>query len=813
MKSSKYIFISFVLLFFGVIFYSCQKFEKATFDHPTYGFVSWKPAPTWEETLLTGNGIIGAMVYGNPHDETIIVNHALLHMPVRTPLPPINQASRLSKIRQLLDEGKYEEAAMIPVEQSFIEGYEEKHWIDPFVPFCNIRINMQPGNIKDYSRMVDFETGEAKVQWWQDGNLYQRRVFSSRADSMLVMSIKGSEKINLSLALQQHPIAWDQREFVTGAIKNTEVGIEENYLTYRTEFVHKWEDNPEGFEGAAKVFAPGGNISSQNSEMIIENADEVLVLMSVKPNYNYENSLIPNIKLSLEDKQTDYKSLLNAQKKVHGELFNRIKLDLGGKNDDCLQSEAFVHQARTEGTNPSMIQKQFNAARYNIISSAGINPPTLQGIWSGTWTPPWSSGFTHDGNVETAIASLLIGNTPELMQAYLNYHERMMPYYRDNAKRMFNARGIIVPAHSSSHGWNIHFDEKWCLSFWTGGAGWTAGILYDYYLYTKDKELLKNRIYPFMKETAWFYEDFLFLGKDGKYVFSPSYSPENTPANKNSQAVIDATMDVMIAKEVLRNSIEAGKLIGEDEEQIKIWEEMLKRMPEYRINKDGELAEWLPGQMKENHNHRHVSHLYSLFLMIDPDFKENPELMDAALKVVEQRLEHRRNLKGGEMVFGLAQLGMVAANLQNKDLTAEIIELISRYFWAPQLATYHNPGNLFNMDVSGGFPKVVMRALAYSEPGMVRLLPALPDSWKNGSIKGMALRGNIEMEQLKWNESNIEVTFTASYDQSVKVELPEKYEEITASVDGSIVYESDNKDTFIIKLKANKPDNVKIVLN
>jgi alpha-L-fucosidase 2 len=760
------------------------------FNIPEHGFVSWKPAPNWEDALLSGNGTIGTMVFGEPHDETIIVNHALNHMPLRVPLLPIDQASRMAEIRALLAERKYAEAAQIPVEQSLIEGYEEMHWIDPFVPLCNIRMVMEPGNISDYVRMVDFETGEAKVQWQQNGEMFQRSLFVSRADSVIVMCISGTAAINMELFLRQHPIAWDQSSYVNSAIKSATATATDDYLTYQTFFHHQYDGIPQGFESVARVITKGGTHQAVDGRLVIKNAEEVLVVMAVEPNYDESQSLIDNMKSDLASKGGDYEHLLSAQKVTHGELFNRVRLTLGDGAESDLQSEALVVRAR-QGSTPAIIQKQFDAARYNIISSTGTNPPTLQGIWSGTWTPPWSSGFTHDGNVEVAVSHLLSANTPELMKAYLDYHERMVPYYRVNAQRLFGTRGIHVPAHSSSHGYNIHYDKTWTLTLWSGGAGWTSSILYDYYLYTGDKALLKNRIYPFMKESAWFYEDFLIVGEDGKYLFSPSYSPENNPGNSPSQLVVNATMDVMIAKELLRNCIEAGKIVGETSAQIRKWEDML--------------AEYF----EENHSHRHVSQLYSLFERIDPDFKENQLLIEAALKTVEARMEHRRRAGGGEMVFGLAQLGMVAANTEQAELTGEIIDLMSRYYWAPSLATYHNSGNLFNMDMSGGFPAVILRSLAYSEPGLVKLLPALSPDWESGAVEGMALRGQIVINRLSWTKTGIEVVLTSAIDQQIEMLAP-SLQSFESSQKRSVSIVKGRRDALNVQLKAGEQQKISV---
>lgn len=786
-------------IFFIVFLVGCRS-PHQHFEHPRQGFVSWKPAPAWEDALLSGNGTMGVMVFGNTHEETIIVNHALHYLPMWIPQQPIDQASRLREIRSLLAGGKYREAARVPQEQSMIEGYGEKKWIDPFVPFCNINISMPPGDVKNYIRMVDFSTGEAKTEWEQNGRLMQRSVFVSRSDSIIAVRICGSDKVSASLALNRHPVPWDQWDIINGAIRDVQTSAHDGFLTYTTEFRRQWDGIPDGFEGVARVISSGGEVKYEGDRMIIGDADEILLLMRVVPNYNYEQSRVNELKNDLVSLPTDYKELLSNHKKVHGDLFNRVKLDIGKNDKADMQSENLVLQARRE-TSPSIIEKQFDAARYNIISSTGTNPPNLQGIWSGTWTPPWSSGFTHDGNVEVAVSSLLPSNTPELMKAYMEYHERMMPYYRDNARRLFGCRGIALPAHSSTHGWNIHFDEEWCLTFWTGGAGWASGILYDYFLYTGDEAYLKHHIYPFMKESALFYENFLFVGDNGKYVFSPSYSPENTPANSNAQAVVNATMDVMIAKELLRNCIEAGKIVGEEETLIAKWEKMLTRMPAYRINEDGALAEWLPENLKDNYKHRHVSHLYALYEIIAPEFKNNPELMAAAREAIERRMVHRRRENGGEMAFGLAQMGMIAANLGNSDIAGEIINWISRYYFTPSLGTYHNSGNLFNMDVSGGFPAVVMRTLAYSEPGLIKLLPALPDDWKKGSLEGMALRGQILMNNLSWDDNGIEVKLTSAIDQKVLLKVQHAYKNIHISVSEAIIKENHKKGTVLLNMK------------
>jgi alpha-L-fucosidase 2 len=754
-----------------VFFITFHLAEGQFFNKPERGFVSWLPARSWEEALLAGNGTIGAMVMGRPHDETIILNHGLLYLQANDPIKPIDQASRLNEIRQLLLEGKYEEATKIPVEISKEEGYDGTRWTNPFMPAFDIHLEIEPSNIVDYARSVNFQTGEATVYWEDGSGKFQRKLFVSRSDSIVVMSIKGTGKVNCRIEFAMRPYEWSQRQFVRDAIEEPKINASDHWLTYRGSFKKRWEGSMHGYEGVGKVVLKGGSISVENNQIVIKESDQVLLLVRLEPNYNWEYSLVERMKKYLNAVSSDYEVLLDRNIKVHGEMFNRVKLDLGGGEDLLLDSEVLVLKARRK-VSPAIIEKLFDASRYNILCATGVNPPNLQGIWNGNWTPPWSSDFTHDGNVPVAISSFLCANMPELMLSYFNYHDRMLSYYRDNTRRLYGCRGIHIPSHTSTDGWDIHFSETWCLTFWTAAAGWAASFYYDYFLYTGDKTFLKERAYPFMKEAVLFYQDFLTIGNNGKYVFNPSYSPENNPTNSNSQACINATMDIMVAKQLLRNCIEAAKLLKKDKEQVRKWQDMLLKMPDYEVNEDGVLREWLWPGLEENYGHRHISHLYGLYELIDPDFSGNSRLILSAKRAIEKRMKVRRKENGGQMVFGLAQMSYIAANLGDSETVAELINWMAGQYWTNSLASFHNPGNLFNMDLSGGFPAAIIRALCYSESGFVFLFPALPSSWLKGSIEGILLRGQIEVKSLKWDGNDISLVFSSKIKQNITLKFP-----------------------------------------
>ena len=770
--------------------------ESDVFKTPERGFASWLPAPTWEHALLSGNGTMGAMVFGNPHEETIILNHSSLYLPQQKSDHPIDQASRLAEIRKLMLEGKFDDATKIPVEIRKQQGYSDER--DPFIPAFDLYVSQQAGNITRYNRTVDFETGEAAVNWQDTNGTFQRKLFVSRTDSVIVLSIKGTAKINASLRFEHRPVEWQQWSFVgnhVGEMKSTAEGA---WLTYRSSFKKKYPGSLEGYEGVGRFVVKGGSFETIGNTITVKDADEVLLLIRITPNYTIAQSAIDKLKHQLLTLSSDYAQLLKAHVKIHGELFNRSKLDLNGSTEDrALYSEEIILKSQTQ-VPLAMVEKVYDAGRYNILSSTGNNPSNLQGLWSGTWSAPWTSGFTNDGNLPVAISGLLSTNMPELIDAFFRYHENLINDYRLSAKTLYNCRGIHIPAQTTTSGWETDFGERWCLTFWTGAAGWAGEYFYDYYLYTGDKKFLASRAYPFMKESALFYEDFLTTDSNGKLIFNPSYSPENNPGNSESQAAPNATMDVMIAKQLLRNCIQAATILKTDPDKIKTWQSMLAKMPAYEVASDGSLREWLWPGLTENHRHRHISHLYALYDVLDPDFKNNEALLKAATKVIDEHMKFRIAEQGGEMAFGLSLMAATTAHLRDTERTHQMLQWLSSKYWSTGFGSFHNVRSLFNTDISGGIPYVITQMLTYSEPGSLVLFPALPAEWRQGSIEGVLLRGQIEIKKLAWTETGVQLILQTPKEQYIKITSPRNFK--TCTVSNKLVKKSkDNSYSLTLK--------------
>ncbi|MCF7674433.1 MAG: glycoside hydrolase N-terminal domain-containing protein, partial [Akkermansiaceae bacterium] len=716
---------------------------------PDRGFVSRQPAASWEQALVTGNGIQGAMVYGVPDQETIILNHGRLYLPLHPPLPPPDTASRLPELRRLMAEEKFQQAAEQVVTIADQAGYGGKRWTDPFIPACDLTLS-QPasGTTTAYQRSVDFASGVAAVEWHDDRGGFARRVFVSRADNVIALSLTGPGKgaVDCQLELSTRPAAgqggWGaERMFQTG-IKDTTAAAGGGFLTYRADFRRSWPGSLQGYEVTARVITTGGSTTTDGGSIHISGADEVVVLARIHPLTDAGHSRQPQTKAALAALPPDFNALLARHTAIHGPLFRRVRLDLGGNDDRSLSSEEVLEKSKVGQLSPALLEKVFDSGRYVILSSSGEVFPNLQGIWNGTWSPPWSADFTLNGNVQCALAADLSGNLAECLLPFFNYLEEHLPEFRTNARRLYGCRGIHVPSRASTHGLNNHFDATWPMTFWTAGAAWAARFYHDYAIYTGDREFLANRAVPFMKEAALFYEDFLIEGPDGKLLFSPSYSPENNPANNPSQACVNATMDAAAARELLINLVADCQSLGTDEEAVKRWQTMLAKLPPYQINADGAVKEWLTPALEDNYAHRHVSHLYPLFAGLPEEIAVDAPLQLAFRTALEKRMEIRRRENGGVMAFGLVQMGLAAAALRDSAMAYETVDWLTNNFWNANLVSTHNPGELFNTDICGGLPAVVLAMLVDSRPGHLDLLPALPKQWPRGCVEGVRCRGN-----------------------------------------------------------------------
>jgi hypothetical protein len=272
-------------------------------------------------------------------------------------------------------------------------------------------------------------------------------------------------------------------------------------------------------------------------------------------------------------------------------------------------------------------------------------------------------------------------------------------------------------------------------------------------------------------------------------------------------------MDVAVAKELLQNIIVASRELDRNQSKIPLWESMLAKMPPYMIDENGIIKEWLTPKLTNNDSHRHSSQLYPLYDGIPDEIAKSPELRAAFKKSIEYKLEkHWKNNQVGFMSFGLVQLGQAATSLGEGELAYHCLKHLANRFWLNNLASMHNHRSLFNMDISGGMPAVIIKMLVASEPGVLQLLPALPSAWPTGGIEGVLCRGAIEIRSLKWEKDRVVVTLTSAKSQQITLQLPREISSLTVTSGDAAIAAAGQPNQRQLTLPAGKDVSLEIML-
>lgn len=775
-------------------------------DSAHKGMFNRKPAGKWDEAYPSGNGVQGVLVMGEPLDETIIFNHERLFLPT-----PVNAATvlpdmsgELPAVRRLIRDGKYREATRHFLNKAREKGFpSELIWTDPFHPAFELKIKtVDAAAAPDYIRWLDFETGEAGVKWYGESGRYERRVFVSRACDAVVIKLDAPSggKLNCDIYLAERPgkahIKWvsvkagvftdfvphkpgrqDSDEQMPKQLRSVKQPCPGEQMQNRNDiwlvFDSRYEAGSGGYCGIVRIHAEGGSAGLADDTARLRNADGAVITARTLPYKDHSKFNLADAIEELAAIPMDYGMLLKEHADIHGGLFNRMRLELCRENNGSGTSsnEELMEQAREGSISPAFVEKMHDFGRYLLISSSGELPPNLQGVWNGTWNPPWCSDYTLDENLQMMMWQVLPGNMPELAQSYFNLIESFIEDWKMNAKLLYGCRGILSSPRSSTSGLTRHFCEEFPMMFWTAGAGWLAQMFCDYWRFTGDDEFLKDHAVPLLKEIALFYEDFLEEGKDGKYEFIPSYSPENTPSNSDNPVAINATMDIAVAKEVLANLTAACEYLGIETENIPKWKDMLGKLPDYLVNSDGALKEWSHPAFEDDYHHRHSSHLYPIFPGFEVTREGTPELYKACLRAAELRLTDGIEAITG---WGLAHLANISARLKDAELCFKALSRIMAKFLLPNLFTCHNEGYLFQMDANLGFSAAILEMLVFSQPGYIELLPALPDKLPKGAAYGILCRGRITILELWWdmNREEISIELKSETDQKIRLRLP-----------------------------------------
>ncbi|MFD7713098.1 glycoside hydrolase N-terminal domain-containing protein [Streptomyces sp. NPDC059786] len=688
---------------------------------PVHG--TWEPVPAarWEDAFLSGNGRHGVMVFGDPNSDRVIVNHHRLVRPngTETAGPP-ELADRLPRLQDRLLAGDTTAGA------EFTDG-RPLLWVPAFHPAFQIRLRRPAAEWRDYRRETDFTTGvvTAGCGGWRS------EVFVSRADDVIVQRVT-EPGLTVDVTLD-HRLPGAPRELTVG--HGCVLTAEGALLTLRARYpgsdlAYTGVTLAVVTEGRASTALPGLRVTGARSLLLLTRVTRHTGELDVLAEARELRALLPE-----PGEEDAYDRLLARHTRLHRTAYLRAGLDLGAEPAErALPGSELLRRPKS----PALLERLFAAGRYHLLSSAGMLPPRLTGLWTGEWDTAWSGAFTTDANVNLQTASAAAGALPEVTEGHAALVHGQLPDWRDNARAVFGTRGVVAPAHTDGErGHILHFDRDYPLQVWTAGADWLLKPLVDH---DETRGARDPRLAAALAEVATFYEDFLTrTDEDGRLVVVPSYSPENRPPNADV-ITLNAAMDLSAARHALRTAADYHP--GPDAER---WRALADRLPPHRVNADGALAEWAREGLEDNYDHRHLSHLYGVWPLDEINPYDTPDLAAAARRALA--------LRGAEndSAHGYLHHALVAARLRDEPRVAAALDaVLAGDFFHDSLMSGHYPKrHVYNADAAHTLPAVLIELLVQSTPGRLVLFPALPAALPTGRLRGIRTRFGAEAE-LTW---------------------------------------------------------------
>ncbi|MDT0675271.1 glycoside hydrolase family 95 protein [Autumnicola musiva] len=752
------------------------------------------PAQDWNHALPVGNGRLGAMVFGDPINERIQLNEDSMW-----PGGPDWENSKgtpkdLAEIRRLVREGKVHLADSLLVERFSFKGVARSHQT-----MGDLFINYQNQNIQDYKRSLDIAKAVASSSWMAGGYQVLQEVFSSAPDDVLIVRIKteNPEGINFSLNMSRpddngHPTVsvsatkdniLNMQGMVTqyGGAKNSEPVV----IDYGVKF-----------ETILKADVKEGSVTSKNDTLHFKNVKEAVLYVVCSTSFYHDDYAANNEKTLEKLQHKSYKELLSAHIKDHQQYFNRTSLNLGEKEPDTLSTAERLQQVKDGKADPALVEKLFQYGRYLLISSSrpGTNPANLQGIWNKDIQAPWNADYHLNINLQMNYWPAGPANLSELQEPLFDLIDRLIERGKILAKEQYGMDGTV--AHQTTDLWATPWmrAEQPYWGSWIHGGGWIVQHYWEHYRFTQDTTFLRKRAYPALKAYAEFYANWLTKDeRDGTLVSYPETSPENsyTAADGESAAVSRGNaMGHQIIAEVFENTLAAAKILGISNDFTETIENKLGNLhPGIKVGSDGRLLEWDREYEEPEKGHRHISHLYALHPG-DDITSEDPELFEAARKTIEYRLDHG----GAGPGWSRAWIINFYARLLNPEKAYNNVQLFMERSIYPNLLDIHPP---FQIDGNFGFTAGVAEMLLQSHEGFLRILPALPQEWPNGNIKGLKARGNIKVEII-WKDGKLEqLNLTSEEDKIVQVKYGENMIDVKLTAGQATVLD---KNSELIKL-------------